>query len=122
MCIANCITKMQIHLSLDIVNVMQISSNYVNVISDICTGDIDPNLACEAAADAVDDSCLQLLNSANPTVCSGMCATQVSMVVTTCASIVSLYSNYLTSYVITKLCTCNDISSSCLYIRICDPA
>ena len=48
------------------------------------------NARCEAAANAVNASCLLLLNTANPTVCFGMCGNQVASAAYACASIVSL--------------------------------
>ena len=69
---------------------MQISSSYTNAITAKCNDSTDPNMACQIAANVVNGSCLLLLHTADPTVCSGTCGTQASTAATTCASIVSL--------------------------------
>ena len=76
---------------------MQDSSNYANTISSLCSGGTNTNMECENAANAVDDSCKQLLSTANPTVCSGTCETQLSRLVTACGSNVSVNSIYIYS-------------------------
>ena len=76
----------------DIANFMQVSSSYNNAILFKCRN-TGTNNDCENAANAVDDSCTLLLNTANPTVCTGACGVQVSTVATDCASIVSYVSN-----------------------------